>query len=238
MNKLGAFLEKHHVADSREKAEILMQYMEEILMWNEKVNLTGITDRDEFVQKHFIDSLLVIDSTEFNKAKSIIDIGTGGGFPGVPLAVCFPEKDFLLMDSLSKKIKIVKEICQELDIKNVTAVHGRAEEMARHKELRETFQLCVSRAVANMSTLSEYCLPFIEKGGTFIAYKGPDCEDEIEDAKEAIKILGGKLLRIEIPKQEETDFEHKLVFVLKDKETPKAFPRKAGRPGKEPIKRK
>lgn len=238
MNKLGAFLEKHHVADSREKAEILMQYMEEILMWNEKVNLTGITDRDEFVQKHFIDSLLVIDSTEFNKAKSIIDIGTGGGFPGVPLAVCFPEKDFLLMDSLSKKIKIVKEICQELDIKNVTAVHGRAEEMARHKELRETFQLCVSRAVANMSTPSEYCLPFIEKGGTFIAYKGPDCEDEIEDAKEAIKILGGKLLRIEIPKQEETDFEHKLVFVLKDKETPKAFPRKAGRPGKEPIKRK
>lgn len=142
------------------------------------------------------------------------------------------------MDSLSKKIKIVKEICQELDIKNITAVHGRAEEMARHKELRETFQLCVSRAVANMSTLSEYCLPFIEKGGTFIAYKGPDCEDEIEDAKEAIKILGGKLLRIEIPKQEETDFEHKLVFVLKDKETPKAFPRKAGRPGKEPIKRK
>lgn len=238
MKNLEKFLEKYNVANATAKAELLLQYMDEILNWNEKVNLTAIVHRDEFVQKHFIDSLLAIDSDEFINAKSIIDVGTGGGFPGVPLAVCFPEKDFVLMDSLAKRIKIVNEICGKLGIRNVTAIHGRAEELARQKDMRESFDLCVSRAVANMSTLSEYCLPFVKAGGTFIAYKGPDCEDEIDEAFEAIKILGGKLNRIENPKLDETDFHHKMVFVVKEKATPKAYPRKAGKPGKEPIKRK
>ncbi|MCQ2545518.1 MAG: 16S rRNA (guanine(527)-N(7))-methyltransferase RsmG [Clostridia bacterium] len=238
MKNLEIFLETNNVANATAKAELLLQYMNEILEWNKKVNLTAITDTDEFVQKHFIDSLLVIDSEEFNNSKTVIDVGTGGGFPGVPLAVCFPEKNFLLMDSLAKRIRIVNEICGKLGIKNVKAVHGRAEEMARQKDMRDSFDLCVSRAVANMSTLSEYCLPFVKKGGTFIAYKGPDCESEIEEANHAIHVLGGKVSRIENPKLSETDFEHKLVFVLKEKDTPKTYPRKAGKPGKEPIKRK
>ena len=238
MKNLEKFLEKNNVANATAKTELLLQYMDEILEWNEKVNLTAITDRGEFIQKHFIDSLLAIDSEEFMKAKTVIDVGTGGGFPGVPLAVCFPEKNFLLMDSLTKRIKIVNEICQKLGIKNVKAVHGRAEELARQKDMRDSFDLCVSRAVANMSTLSEYCLPFVKTNGTFVAYKGPDCEAEIQEADYAIKILGGKVSRIENPKLAKTDFEHKLVFVLKEKETPKAYPRKAGKPGKEPIKRK
>lgn len=238
MKILEKFLEKNNVANATAKAELLLRYMNEILEWNEKVNLTAITDRSEFVRKHFIDSLLAINSEEYKNAKTVIDVGTGGGFPGVPLAICFPEKNFLLMDSLAKRIRIVNETCEKLAIKNVKAVHGRAEELARQKDMRDSFDLCVSRAVANMSTLSEYCLPFVKTGGTFIAYKGPDCKSEIEEAEYAIEVLGGKVSRIETPELSETDFEHKLVFVMKETATPKAYPRKAGKPDKEPIKRK
>lgn len=141
------------------------------------------------------------------------------------------------MDSLAKRIKIVNELCDECGIRNVTAVHGRAEELARQKDMREKFDICVSRAVANMSTLSEYCLPFVRKGGTFIAYKGPDCSGEIEEAEGAIEILGGRVARIETPEADETDFQHRLVYVAKEKATPVAYPRKPGKPGKEPLKR-
>ena len=162
--------------------EQLRQYMEGVLAWNEKVNLTAITDRDAFVQKHYIDSLLCAESLDFTESTSICDVGTGGGFPGVPLAVCYPDKEFVLMDSLQKRVKIVRELCDEIGLRNVTVIHGRAEELARKKEYRENFDLCVSRAVANMQVLSEYCLPFVKPGGYFIAYKGADCEAEISDA--------------------------------------------------------
>lgn len=217
-------------------------YMDGILEWNQHVNLTAITDRDEFVEKHYIDSLLCAGSLEFQGADTIIDVGTGGGFPGIPLAIAFPEKQFTLMDSLNKRIRIIRQLCSELGIENVTAVHGRAEELGRNKKMREAFDICVSRAVANMSTLSEYCLPFVKVGGCFIAYKGPDCEKELLDAANAVEKLGGAIVRREsfaslgMNENSESELQHQLIFVSKIKPTMSNFPRKPGTPSKEPIK--
>lgn len=210
--------------------------MEEILERNQFINLTAITERDEFIKKHYIDSLLCADSPEFLNAENIIDVGTGGGFPGIPLAIAFPEKKFVLMDSLNKRIKIIKELAETLGITNVEPIHGRAEEIARRKDMRESFDVCVSRAVANMSTLSEYCLPFVKVGGTFIAYKGPEAGAEIEAAGKAIDVLGGKVIREVLAEIPESDLQHRLIYVNKIKNTVSKYPRKAGTPSKEPIK--
>ena len=154
----------------------------------------------------------------------------------MPLAVVFPDKEFVLMDSLNKRIKIITELCEAAGITNVTAVHGRAEELARRKDMRESFDVCVSRAVANMSTLSEYCLPFVRTGGTFIAYKGPDSENEIRDAGAAIAKLGGDISRIEKINMDGFPFDHRLVYINKIKPTVSKYPRKPGTPAKEPLK--
>lgn len=231
MDELKSYLEKLNIDGEDEKTEQLRQYMEGVLSWNEKVNLTAITDRDAFVQKHYIDSLLCAESLAFTDSSSICDVGTGGGFPGVPLAVCYPDKEFVLMDSLQKRVKIVRELCEEIGLRNVTVLHGRAEELARKKEYRENFDLCVSRAVANMQVLSEYCLPFVKPGGYFIAYKSADCEPEISDASRAIRILGGGKPQI----QELPQLDHCLVVVRKKEPTPAAYPRKAGTPSKKPL---
>ena len=231
MNDLRAFIEKLHIANPGEKEEQLLKYMEGVLEWNEKVNLTAITDRDEFIQKHFIDSLLCAGTLEFTDSSSICDIGTGGGFPGVPLAICYPDKQFTLMDSLEKRLKIVRQLCNEIGVENVEVVHGRAEELARQKDYREQFDLCVSRAVANMRVLSEYCLPFVKTGGCFIAYKGPDCQSEIDDARRAIQILGGDEPEI----RPHSHLEHSLVCIRKISDTPPAYPRKAGTPARKPL---
>lgn len=151
------------------KLELFAKYMDGVLEWNEKVNLTNITDKNDFIVKHYIDSILCVDSDEFKEADTIIDLGTGGGFPGVPLAILFPNKKFTLVDSLNKRLKIIKELCDNLGIKNVDVVHGRAEELGHQKIMREKFDLCVSRAVANLSTLAELCLPFVAVGGSFVA---------------------------------------------------------------------
>ena len=231
MSDLTKLMDKLNIEEADAKADVLIRYMEKVLQWNEKVNLTAITDREEFVQKHLVDSLLCAETLEFTESSSICDVGTGGGFPGVPLAVCYPEKEFVLMDSLAKRIKIVQQICDELSIKNVRAVHGRAEDLARTEDYREAFDLCVSRAVANMRVLSEYCIPFVRVGGSFIAYKGADCESEIDDSKEAIRRLGGGETEIrKLP-----HLGHSLVIIKKVSPTPKTYPRKAGTPVRKPL---
>ena len=231
MNDLKNLMNKLNIDGVEEKLETLERYMEEVLKWNEKVNLTAITDREEFIQKHFVDSLLCAETLEFTASSSINDVGTGGGFPGVPLAVCYPDKDFVLMDSLAKRIRIVQQICDELGIKNVRAVHGRAEDLARLDEYRDGFDLCVSRAVANMRVLCEYCMPFVKDGGYFIAYKSADCESEINDARNAVRLLGGEDPEIrQLP-----HLGHSLVVIKKNGLTPDAYPRKAGTPSKNPL---
>ncbi len=231
MSDLTKLMDKLNIEEADAKADVLIRYMEKVLQWNEKVNLTAITDREEFVHKHLVDSLLCAETLEFTESSSICDVGTGGGFPGVPLAVCYPEKEFVLMDSLAKRIKIVQQICDELSIKNVRAVHGRAEDLARTEDYREAFDLCVSRAVANMRVLSEYCIPFVRVGGSFIAYKGADCESEIDDSKEAIRRLGGGETEIrKLP-----HLGHSLVIIKKVSPTPKTYPRKAGTPARKPL---
>jgi len=211
-------------------------YMDGVLEWNEKLNLTAITDRDEFIEKHFVDSLMAVDSDEVRKAESVIDVGTGAGFPGIPLAIVFPEKKFVLMDSLNKRLKVIDDLCERAGIMNVVTAHGRAEELSRNKLHREKYDLCIARAVANMSTLSEYCLPFIGIGGYFLAYKGPDCEEELNEAKNAIKILGGKIEDVREAEISDFGLSHKIVYVKKIKETPAKYPRKAGTPSKDPLK--
>ena len=221
---------------TEEKNAILEKYMEGILAWNEKVNLTNITDPAEFRIKHNADSLMCVDFPEFLDAETVIDVGTGGGFPGIPLAVYAPEKQFILLDSLNKRLKIIDELAGELGIKNITLVHGRAEDAARAKEHREKYDLCVSRAVSNLATLSEYCLPFIKVGGYLLAYKGPGAEEEVKEAAKALKTLGGSLVDIRETSMEEYGLDHRILVIKKVRNTPKAYPRKAGTPLKEPLK--
>lgn len=235
IEKLERVLGELGVLYNEKTIEQFERYMNGILEWNQKVNLTSISDPESFIEKHYIDSLLCVSSKEFQNAERIIDVGTGGGFPGIPLALAAPDKEFLLMDSLNKRIKIINELCRELGITNVTALHARAEELARNKNHREKYHLCVSRAVANIATLSEYCLPFVKPGGTFLAYKGPDTEEELKAGKAAIKILGGKIVREEKAKLDHFTLNHKIIFIHKINKTPSKFPRKAGTPSKEPL---
>ena len=221
---------------TEEQNSILEKYMEGILAWNEKVNLTNITDPAEFRIKHNADSLMCVDFPEFLEAETVIDVGTGGGFPGIPLAVYATEKQFTLLDSLNKRLKIIDELAGELGIKNITLVHGRAEDAARAKEHREKYDLCVSRAVSNLATLSEYCLPFIKVGGYLLAYKGPGAEEEVKEAAKALKTLGGSLVDIRETSMEEYGLDHRILVIKKVRNTPKAYPRKAGTPLKEPLK--
>lgn len=211
-------------------------YMNGVLEWNEKVNLTTITDPEEFVIKHFIDSVICAEYPEYADAERIIDVGTGAGFPGVPLAIISPEKNFFLMDSLNKRLKIIDTLCMENDIKNVITIHARAEELAKNKAHREQYDLCVSRAVANMAVLAEYCLPFIRTGGFLMAYKGPDAESEIVEATHALSLLGGRFEEVRRGNLDEFGIDHKIVVIKKIKNTPSKYPRKAGTPAKEPLK--
>lgn len=220
---------------SDEQVSKLNKYMRGILEWNEKVNLTRITEPEEFLVKHYLDSLVCCRRDEFLKAKKIIDVGTGAGFPGIPLAVMSPDKQFVLMDSLNKRLKIIDELCLDAGITNVQTVHARAEELARNKQHREKYDLCVSRAVANMAVLAEYCLPFIKVGGCLMAYKGPEAAEEAEAAEKAIKLLGGEIQEIYEAKLDQYGISHNILIVKKIKNTASKFPRKAGMPTKEPL---
>ena len=235
LNPLKKTLEAMNIENSQELIEKFRIYMEGVLEWNEKVNLTTITDPDEFAIKHFVDSIICANYPEYINAAKIIDVGTGAGFPGIPLSIISPEKEFILMDSLNKRLKIIDELCQRADIKNVVTLHARAEELAKNKAHRERYDLCVSRAVANMAVLAEYCLPFIKVGGFLMAYKGPEAENEVREAEHALYLLGGRAEESRNGNLKEFGIDHKVVVIKKVSNTPSKYPRKPGTPTKEPL---
>lgn len=211
------------------------KYYELLTEWNKVMNLTGITEYDEVNEKHFVDSLAIVKAVDMNGVSSVIDIGTGAGFPGIPLKIAFPQLHVVLLDSLNKRIKFLDAVIEELGLEDIITLHGRAEDYARKEEYREKFDLCVSRAVANLATLSEYCIPYIRVGGIFISYKSGNIEDELNASKKAVNVLGGSLedtVKFQLPG---TEIGRSFVKVKKNKNTAKKYPRKAGLPGKEPI---
>ena len=206
-----------------------------VVDWNEKINLTAITDEKDFAIKHIIDSLSLWNEKKFISAKKFIDVGTGAGFPGIPIKIFKPELETVLLDSLSKRIEFLKKVVAGLNLKNVTCLHGRAEDFARQKNFREQFDLATTRAVARLNIISEYCLPFVKVGGTFAALKGKKFLEEISEAEAAVKILGGGEINFSEKKLPDLPDIRAVIFIEKIKSAPKKFPRKAGTPAKNPL---
>lgn len=220
---------------SEHQIDQFLKYYELLVEWNEFMNLTAITEYDEVMKKHFVDSLSLIKTYDVSREATVIDVGTGAGFPGLALKIAYPNLKVTLLDSLNKRINFLNEVITQLGLSGIDTVHGRAEDFAKPDKLRGKYDLCVSRAVANMSTLSEYCLPFVKVGGEFISYKSEKIGEEMNNAKNAITLLGGKLDRSEEFYLPDSDIYRNLVVIKKVKETPKKFPRKAGLPAKEPL---
>ncbi|KAJ49561.1 16S rRNA (guanine527-N7)-methyltransferase [Clostridium tetanomorphum] len=213
-----------------------IKYKDLIKEWNEKINLTAITEDEAIIKKHFIDSIKIYKFSPLKECKKVIDIGTGAGFPGIPMKIVDENKEFTLLDSLNKRIKFLDEVISQLQINNINTLHGRAEDFSKKDEYREKFDAVVSRAVANIAVLSEFCIPYVKVGGYFVAMKGPSVEEEIKEGKKAIDILGGKIEQIVKVEIEESDLQHNLVVIKKIKNTPTKYPRKAGAAAKNPIK--
>ena len=210
------------------------EYSKLLIEWNEKMNLTAITDLNEIAVKHFLDCATILTKTDLQG--SIIDVGTGAGFPGMVIKILRPDLKITLLDSLNKRLVFLQEVKDKLGLKEVEIVHARAEDGGHNKNLREKFDFAVSRAVANLSTLSEYCIPFVKIGGCFVSMKGPDVTQELEEAKNAVTKLGGLVLKTEYINLPDTDINHSIITIKKERQTPTNFPRKAGKPSKEPLK--
>lgn len=211
------------------------QYARLLAEWNEKINLTAITDPEGIVIKHFLDSLSIAELIP-DETKTLIDVGTGGGFPGIPLKVIRDNLKVTLLDSLDKRVKFLNEICSNLMLKDIVSVHGRAEDFGVDKKYRERFDFVTARAVANLPVLLEYCLPFVSIGGMFIAMKGPDAKEELKESQKALDILGGEIEDVKIFTLPNSDIERYLILIKKCRHTPTNYPRKSGKPTKQPIK--
>lgn len=240
MNDLSQFekyLEQFQITLSNKQKEQFLKYYELLVEWNGFMNLTAITEFDDVMKKHFADSLSIVKAfSEIRTDKlKVIDIGTGAGFPGIPLKIVFPQIELTLLDSLQKRLKFLQEVIEQLELGEVELIHGRAEDFCKPSMKREQYDLCVSRAVANLATLSELCIPYVKVGGKFIPYKSEKAEEEVKAAQKAIGLLGGEVkeqIEFELP---ESDIGRTLVVIEKKSATPKKFPRKAGMPAKEPI---
>lgn len=233
--KFRNILKQWQIPFSEKQQEQLIVYYEMLVEKNKVMNLTAITEFEDVLEKHFLDSIAVARFLDLTGELSVIDLGTGAGFPGMPLKILFPNLKIILADSLNKRILFLDEVIRTLGLEGIGTVHGRAEDLAVNENYREKFDFCVSRAVANLSTLSEYCLPFVKIGGSFISYKSGEIEEELSTAKKAIFLLGGKTKEV-IPFQlDGTDISRSFIMISKEKKTPKAYPRKSGMPSKKPL---
>lgn len=226
-------LEKMQIKFSEEQYNQFYKYMNLLIEWNKKINLTAIIEPKEIILKHFVDSLTIAKYIEENK--KVADVGTGAGFPGIPLKIYRKDLKITLIDSLNKRLNFLNEVISELELKEITTVHGRAEELGQNKEYRERFDIVTSRAVANLSTLSEYLIPFIKKDGKCIYMKTLEVDEELQKAKRAINILGGKIINTDKFYLPESEIGRSIVVIEKEKQTPIKYPRKPGTPSKEPL---
>lgn len=219
---------------SKTQSNQFCEYNRLLIEWNKQVNLTAITNEEDVLTKHFIDSLLSVSIIDFNGYGSLVDVGTGAGFPGIPIKIVFPHLEVVLIDSLNKRIQFLEHVIEKIDLKNIKAIHGRAEDVAR-TEYREYFDLCVSRAVSQLNVLSEYCLPFIKIGGLFISYKGTNVAEELEKSQSAIALMGGHVEEVKDQIELKHDVRRTLIGIRKKYKTDEKYPRRAGKPLKKPL---
>ena len=223
------------IALNEEQKRQFNQFYELLVEWNKVMNLTGITEYEEVNEKHFVDSLSIVKTIDMDSVETIIDIGTGAGFPGIPLKIAFPNLKVVLLDSLNKRIQFLNTVIDTLQLTDIQTIHGRAEDFAKQQAYRERFDLCVSRAVANLATLSEYCLPYVRVDGMFIPYKSGEIIEELQQSQNAIHVLGGKVTDVVKFRLPGTEIGRSFVKIKKVQNTAKKYPRKAGLPSKEPI---
>jgi 16S rRNA (guanine527-N7)-methyltransferase len=232
--KLNKKLNKINIDLNEKQINSFYEYMDLLLEWNEKINLTAITDKNEILQKHFVDSLTIAKHIKENS--KIVDVGTGAGFPGIPIKILREDVDIVLLDSLNKRINFLNDVIEKINLKNINTIHGRVEEIGKNKKYREKFDVATSRAVANLSVLVEYMLPLVKLNGICICMKGSEVQEELENSKKAINELGGKIESVEEFELPESDIKRNIIIIRKIKETPSKYPRKPGTPSKEPIK--